>query len=173
MLAGFSLLTTLIGLTILATVATLATTTGHSNAFAFGTLTLLEERALARDAAVPVAGMMVGQAAIDRAPLEPLAMPLNGRTYTITVRDAAGLVDLNTAAPEMLTALFEDIGADPAPLLALRERRETLDTVSDLFGPRPRHAGTVSRHARSSHRPFRAQGPRPGAHPTGPARNPR
>lgn len=46
-------------------------------------------------------------------------MPLNGRDYSLTVRDAAGLVDLNTAALEMLTTLFESFGADPAPLLAL------------------------------------------------------
>ncbi|WP_097932323.1 hypothetical protein [Monaibacterium marinum] len=52
---------------------------------------------------MPLADMMVGQAAIDRAPLEPIAMPLNGRDYTLTVRDAEGLVDLNTAAPQKLS----------------------------------------------------------------------
>jgi len=61
---------------------------------------------------------------------------LNSKRYRVRLQDAGGLIDLNTASPELLDILFARLGDDLEAIARFRDWRrggKRLQRVSDLF----------------------------------------
>jgi len=61
---------------------------------------------------------------------------LNNKRYRVRLQDAGGLIDLNTASPELLDILFDGLTAEPDAIVRFRDWRrggKRLQRVSDLF----------------------------------------
>ncbi|MDA7966139.1 hypothetical protein [Ruegeria sp.] len=68
-------------------------------------------------------------------PQTPLTIRQNGREQTLVLQDVGGLVDLNTAAPDLLNALSTSLGVPDEALERFRDWRRTpyrLQSVVDF-----------------------------------------
>ncbi|ABV95486.1 hypothetical protein Dshi_4032 (plasmid) [Dinoroseobacter shibae DFL 12 = DSM 16493] len=119
--SGFALIVVLSGLTVLT--ALFAVTSAimmarlersHSTAVLVGTNRLNHE-----------ALRLVLQGEVPDASAALLQLELGGATYQITLQDTGGLIDLNTAAPELIDMVADHLGLPEEALDRLRDWRRT------------------------------------------------
>ena len=99
----------------------------------------LAQRAFLNQELAKLAGHQI--LAEDGKPSRFISLGVDGKTYEVAVIDAAGFVDLNTATPALLLALFEGVGLSSEDLDTYLDWRRTpyrLLRVNDL----PRIIGT-------------------------------
>lgn len=131
---GFALVVVLFSLAVIGILFAVASTR---------TLTKLQESATERTLIVrhqsemDILNLAIGWKSLpENQGMNSFEIELNDNRYQIRLLDVGGLIDLNTASPELLGILFDWIGASQDAIIRFRDWRRSgnrLQRVSDLF----------------------------------------
>lgn len=96
---------------------------------------ILAKRQQENQALAELALGVFGRGSNQSGPREPLVLQLNDREFTLVLQDVGGLVDLNTAAPDLLDALASSLDIPNDAVERYRDWRRTpyrLNSIVDF-----------------------------------------
>ena len=131
---GFALVVVLFGLAVIGILFAVASTRSLSKLQEIASERILIEKSQIEQ---DILNLAIGWKALPESKeATEFDIDLNGKRYNVRLQDVGGLIDLNTASPELLEILFEKMGADRGGIVRFRDWRrngQRLQRVGDIL----------------------------------------